>query len=32
MDPEMINCMILGIHVENKLKKFLALPSSGELV
>ena len=29
MDPDMINCMILRIHVE---KKFLAMPSSGELV
>ena len=28
MDPDMINCMILSIHVE----KFLATPSSGELV
>ena len=29
MDPDMINFMLLRIHVENK---FLAMPSSGELV
>ena len=29
MDPDMMNCMLLRTHVE---KKFLAMPSSGELV
>ena len=29
MNPDMINCMILPIHVE---KKFLATPSGGKLV
>ena len=29
MDPDMINCIFLHIHVE---KKFLATPSSGKLL
>ena len=29
MDPDMINLVILRIHVD---EKFLAMPSSGELV